>query len=214
MATSKDFSVESLSFNRNLTKIRTAGVAVLLFVFGMTTPMAVRADQKPITADKTRESQKIHITSDRLESQPKSNLVEFIGNVHVRQGNTTISSDRLKIYYQGGMDGKGKTKGKKGGQESIKKIVAQGNVIIKIDERIAVADRAQYSPGTGDIILTGKNAKISEGANFVAGERITFNRHSNRITVQRSGKKRVEAVLFSETVSPGSITGGDKTKKQ
>jgi lipopolysaccharide export system protein LptA len=210
--------VESLSFSRNLTKIKTVGVAVLLLFFGMTVPAAVRGDQKPITADKTRESQKIHITSDRLESQPKSNLVEFIGNVRVRQGNTTISSDRLKIYYQGGMDGKrstkGKTKGKKGGQESIKKIVAQGNVIIKIDDRIAVADRAQYSPGTGEIILTGKNAKISEGANFVSGEKITFNRNSNRITVQRSGNKRVEAVFFSETVSPGGITGGDKTKKQ
>ena len=214
MATSRDFSVESLSFNRNLTKIKTVGVAVLLFVFGMTMPAAVRGDQKPITADKAKESQKIHITSDRLESQPKNNLVEFIGNVRVRQGNTTISSDRLKIYYQGGMDGKRSAKGKKGGQESIKKIVAQGNVIIKIDDRIAVADRAQYSPGTGEIILTGKSAKISEGANFVSGEKITFNRHSNRITVQRSGNKRVEAVFFSETVSPGGITGGGKTKKQ
>ncbi len=208
--------MESLSFNRNLTKIKTVAVAIAVLVLGVTVPMAARGDQKPITADKTRESQKIHITSDRLESQPKKNLVEFIGNVRVRQANTTISSDRLKIYYQGGMEGQGKakSKGKKSGQESIKKIVAMGNVIIKIDERIAVADKAEYTPGTGDIILTGKNAKISEGANFVAGEKITFNRNSNRITVQRSGNQRVEAVFFSETVGPGSITGSGKANKQ
>ena len=113
-----------------MTKIKTAAVGVLLLFFVMAMPGVVGADQKPITADKTKESQKIHITSDRLESQPKQNLVEFIGNVHVRQANTTISSDRLKIYYQGGMDAKGQKKGKKGGEESIKKIVAQGNVII------------------------------------------------------------------------------------
>ncbi len=207
----------SSSFDRNLTKIKTAAAGALLLLLAMAMPAAVGADQKPITADKTREAQKIHITSDRLESQPKQNLVEFIGNVHVRQGNTTISSDRLKIYYQGGMDtpGKSKKRGQKnGGQESIKKIVAQGNVIIKIDERIAVADKAQYTPGTGEIILTGKHAKISEGANFVAGEKITFNRRSNRITVQRRGKQRVEAVFFSETVDPAGITGGDEKKKQ
>ena len=136
----------------------------------------------------------------------------------MRQANTTISSDRLKIYYQGGMDAKGKKKekkkGKKAGEESIKKIVALGNVIIKIDDRIAVAEKAQYTPGTGEIILSGKNAKISEGANFVSGEKITFNRHSNRITVQRSGKGRVEAVFFSDTVSPAGITGDGKAKKQ
>jgi len=209
--------VASSSFDRNLTKIKTVAAGMLLLL-AVAMPAAVGADQKPITADKTREAQKIHITSDRLESQPNNNLVEFIGNVHVRQGNTTISSDRLKIYYQGGIDTAGKSKTKKGkkggGEESIKKIVAQGNVIIKIDERIAVADKAQYTPGTGEIILTGKHAKITEGANFVSGEKITFNRRSNRITVQRSGKQRVEAVFFSETVDPAGITGGGKKKKQ
>lgn len=211
--------MKSLSFSLYLTKIKivVAATAVLL-VLCMAVPLAALGDQKPITADKTKESQKIHITSDRLESQPNDNMVEFIGNVRAKQQNTTISSDRLKIYYQGGMNGKG---GVKGGEDGIKKIIAQGNVIIKIDDRIAVADRAQYSPGSGDIILTGKNAKISEGANFVAGEKITFNRNSNRITVQRSGNKRVEAVFFSEAVNApntttggkGKITGG-KIKKQ
>ena len=202
--------MESLSFNRNLTKIKTVAVAASLFFIVAAAVGSARADQKPITAGRSGESQKIHITSDRLESQPNKNLVEFIGNVRVRQANTTITSDRLKIYYQAAKGGKGK----KGGEESIKKIVALGNVIIKIDDRIAVADKAQYAPGTGDIILTGKNAKISEGANFVSGEKITFNRHSNRITVQRSGNQRVEAVFFSETVSPGGLITDGKAKKQ
>ena len=198
--------MESLNFNLKWTKIKTvAAAAVMLLVFCMVLPTTALGDQKPITADKSRDSQKIHITSDRLESQPNDNMVEFIGNVRAKQENTNISSDSLKIYYRGGMGGKG-------GEDAINKIVAQGNVIIKIDDRIAVADRAEYSPKSGSIILTGKGAKISQGANFVAGEKITFNRNTNRVTVQRTGNKRVEAVFFSESAGPKEAKTGNTGK--
>ncbi len=173
-------------------------------------PPAARGDEKPLTPDGLTGANKIHITSDRLESLPNQNVAEFIGNVRVTQGQTIITSDRLKIYYR---DSLGSKKKVKSGENAIRKIIARGHVIIKIDGRIAVADQAEYQPESGIVILTGKNSKISQGANFVAGEKITYYRKSSRITVQRSGNKRVEAVFFSNGQNPVLPAKGTPKKK-
>lgn len=205
---SKDISVANLSCNPKWAKIVAGvlcGIALLLI------PPAVMGDEKPLTPDGLTGANKIHITSDRLESMPNQNVAEFIGNVRVTQGKTIITSDRLKIYYRESLASK---KGAKGGEDTIKKIIARGHVIIKIDGRIAVADQAVYQPSSGVVILTGKNSKISQGASFVAGEKITYYRKSGRITVQRSGNKRVEAVFFSEGQNPVLPVNGSKKKKK
>ncbi|MCG7754900.1 LptA/OstA family protein, partial [Flavihumibacter cheonanensis] len=86
----------------------------------------------PVTAD--RPDPRIHITADRLISHPSENQAEFIGQVLVRQGETQITADRLKIHFSGTSAAPDAS-----AAQSLEKLVATGNVEIKFDNRLAVA---------------------------------------------------------------------------
>ena len=141
------------------------------------------------------ENKKIYITADSLIADSEARCAEFIGNVRAVQEDTVIIADRLKIFYKKVEDS---NKGLTSSEESIEKIVSSGNVKINFDDQVAVAQHAVYTSKTGVIVLTGPNAKITSGTNFVSGEKITLYRSEDRITVESGKKKRVEAVFYSE----------------
>ena len=159
------------------------------------------ADDKPVAASGAdKETEKIHITSDSLVTDNNASYAEFIGHVNAAQGTTLITSDRLRIYYSSS----GSEKEKKiTSQDSVKKILAIGNVTIRFDNKVAVTEQAEYTTDTGIIILTGANSRVTSGSNYVSGEKITLYRNQDKVTVERSKNKRVEAVFYP----------GDKTKQ-
>ena len=142
-----------------------------------------------------KENKKIHITSDRLIADNEAMLAEFIGNVVAIRGTDVITADRLKIFYKKGVDKKEKPAA---GEEMIKKIVANGNVVIKFDDKVARAQQAVYTAETGIIVLTGPNSKVTSGNNFISGEKITMYRSDDRMIVESGKEKRVEAVFYSK----------------
>ena len=141
-----------------------------------------------------KEKKKIYITADKLIADSEARCAEFIGNVKAVQEDTVIIADRLKIFYKKVDDS---NQGLTSSEESIEKIVSSGNVKINFDGKVAVAQHAVYTNETGVIVLTGTNSKITSGTNFVSGEKITLYRIEDRITVESSKKKRVEAVFYS-----------------
>ncbi len=152
------------------------------------------SDDKPLAASGAdKESEKIHITSDSLITDNNASYAEFVGNVQAAQGTTLITSDRLRIYY--GSSGSSKDK-KITSQDSVKKIMAIGNVTIRFDNRVAVTEQAEYTTETGVIVLTGANSRVTSGSNYVSGEKITLYRNQDKVTVERSKEKRVEAVFY------------------
>ena len=136
----------------------------------------------------------IHITSDRLAADNKAGYAEFIGNVKATQGDTVITSDKLKIFYKKNIANKGPLSVN---EESIHKIVADGNVEIKFDNRVATAHQAVYNTETMVLVLSGNNSKIISEKDSISGEKITFYRTDGRINVESGNKKRVEAVFYS-----------------
>lgn len=155
----------------------------------------VFADDKPLAASGAdKEAEKIHITSDSLVTDNNASYAEFIGNVNAAQGTTLITSDRLRIYYSS--SGSEKDKKKITSQDSVKKILAIGNVTIRFDNKVAITEQAEYTTDTGVIILTGANSRVTSGSNYVAGEKITLYRNQDKVTVERSKEKRVEAVFY------------------
>ncbi len=159
------------------------------------TPAWVWADDIPLNTESKTETDKIHITSNSLVTDSEANFAEFIGDVVAKQGDTVITGDKLKIFYKNIADGG--SEGVEAGGSSVEKMVARGNVTIRMDNRLGEADKAEYFRDTGVIILTGKNAKISSGNNTVSGNKITIYRETNNMTVEHDGDKRVEAFLFS-----------------
>lgn len=139
------------------------------------------------------EGNKIHITAERLISDSANNNAEFVGNVRAHQGNTVITADSLKLFF----GGESKTKDASPAQ-SLEKLVATGNVEIKFDNRLAVAQQAVYITAQRVLTLTGPEAMVTSGDNTISGETITFYRDSGRFTVEGGTDGRVKAVILPE----------------
>lgn len=146
---------------------------------------------KPETTE--QEARKIHISAQRLISDSTNNNAEFIGNVRANQGDTTIAADSLKIFLSGKSEG-----GDASPAQSLEKLVATGNVEIKFDNRLAVAQQAVYITAQRVMILTGPGAKITSGENTITGETITFYRADGRFTVEGGSNGRVTAVILPD----------------
>jgi lipopolysaccharide export system protein LptA len=167
-------------------------IVTLLLLCQPTSWVAAGTDSPQRTTDDP-EAAKIHITAQRLVSDTAHNKAEFIGNVRAYQGETTITADRLKIIFGGKSDPANASPA-----QSLEKLVATGNVEIKFDNRLAVAQQAVYITAQRVLTLTGPGASVTSGENTISGETITFYRDDGRFTVEGGPVGRVKAVILPE----------------
>ena len=163
----------------------------------ISTPM-VNGDEQPLYRDIQSDDNKIHIKSDMLVASSDKNLAEFKGHVRATRGNMVITCERLKLFFKQGTIAES---GSNPSNNSIERIVAKENVKIRMDDRLAFADHAEYTLSSGDIILTGDPVKVSSGNTFITGHKITLS-SDGRINVQPTPGKQVEAVLYPENKTP------------
>ncbi len=171
-------------------------VPTLLFCLVLSPPLIPHgaADTKPPSGETAdSETQKVHISADRLISNTADNNAEFIGNVIARQGETQITADSLKIFFSSRSES-----GPASPDQSLKKLVATGNVEINFDNRLAVARQAVYITAQRMLILNGPGAMVTSGDNTITGETITFYRADGRFTVEGGSSGRVKAVILPE----------------
>jgi outer membrane protein assembly factor BamD len=125
--------------------------------------------------------QPIDITSDRVETYSKENLIIFKGNVMARQKDILIYSDSLEaVVFE---DGKG-----------IEKVVAGGNVKIQQGLRVASCQKAVFYNLDQKVVLTG-DPKVWEGGNMVSGDEIVFDIEQNRVEVKGGSGGRGKAKI-------------------
>jgi len=122
---------------------------------------------QPLGLDK---GEPIDITSDRVESYSKENLIFFKGNVTARQKDVVIYADDVEAVVT--ESGKG-----------IEKVIAGGNVKIQQGLRVAICQKAVFYNLDQKIVLTG-DPKVWEGGNMVSGEEIIFDIEQNRVEVK------------------------------
>jgi outer membrane protein assembly factor BamD len=124
-------------------------------------------------------SQPIDITSDRVETYSKKNLVIFKGNVIARQKDVVIYADLLEAVMMG--EGKG-----------IEKVTATGNVKIQQGLRVASCQKAVFYNLDQKVVLTGE-PKVQEGDDMVSGDEIIFDLTQNRFEVKGGANGRGKA---------------------
>ncbi len=136
-------------------------VLIAVFLTG-----ATAGTERP--APKGREP--VVITSKRMKADKLGDKVMFFDDVTLKKEDITLYSDQLIVFYDVS------TKG-------VKEIEALGNVVVRREGRVALANRALYSSREEKIVLTG-DARIIENENQIGGDRITLYIRSDRSVVE------------------------------
>jgi lipopolysaccharide export system protein LptA len=147
-------------------------LAVVLFV-----PVSISA--APVDATQNRGP--IHVTSDRLEADDEAQIVIFSGNAVATQDDVTIHADRLTIKYTGE-------------KREIAQVIADGQVRIVQQEKLATGDKAIYYNQEERVVMTG-SPKVTEGDNSVEGQEITLYLNEKRSVVSGGDGGRVKAIF-------------------
>jgi lipopolysaccharide export system protein LptA len=152
-------------------------------------------ESKTAATENKSEDVPIVITADQLVSNNEEKYAEFIGNVKAAQADFVMTSDTLRIYYEGDLLNKEEKNNQD--DETLKKIVASGDVKIRSDQYNADTENAEYDTKTMIIILSGENSKVFSEKSSITGSKIVLNRKTGRFKVLGGQKKRVEATIFS-----------------
>src|SRR5690242_18877379 len=82
--------------------------------------------------EKKKEAEPIVITSDRMEAEKLGDKVTFSGKVALKKEGMTLNSDLMIVFYDPG-------------SKNIRNIEARGNVVVRKEGRVALANTATYS---------------------------------------------------------------------
>lgn len=120
-----------------------------------------------------RGEQPVNIEADRLDVQELQQTAIFSGNVVVVQGASTLRTNKLTIFYEkGGGDEKAAAAAPQGDVvtgRQIKRLEADGNVIVTSGEQRAIGDRGIFNMASNTAQLIG-NVVVTQGLNILKGD--------------------------------------------
>jgi lipopolysaccharide export system protein LptA len=136
----------------------------------------------------------VQIEAASLEVRDKDKVATFSGNVHVIQGDTDLRSKTLLVFYEDDSPKAGGIKAAQpgpGGSSQIKRLEANGNVLVTQKDQTATGDKGVFDMRTNTITLMG-NVVISQGQNVLRGERLVVDRATG---VSRMEGGRVQGIF-------------------
>jgi lipopolysaccharide export system protein LptA len=149
--------------------------------------------------------QPIRITSTSLEVHDKDHFATFSGNVHVVQGESTLTCKTLVVFYEDSSDAGPTPKAapKKAPQsssnQSIKRLEAKGSVVVTQKDQAtqkdqtATGDNGVFDVKTNTAILTG-NVVVTQGDNVIRGDKL-FMDMTTGVSRVESSRGRVDALI-------------------
>jgi lipopolysaccharide export system protein LptA len=173
--------------------------------------------------------QPIQIEAATLEMRDKKKEATFSGNVKVVQGDTTMTSKTLVVFYESsnapaagapaagtpaaapsanakaaapakGAPMQAATPGP-GGASSIKKLVASGNVVVTQKDQVVTGDSAVFDTKTNLVTMLG-GVVLTQGKNVLRGDRLLVDMTTGVSRVE-SDSGRVQGLFQSSGGQPG-----------
>ncbi len=128
------------------------------------------------------------VTSEHLSVDYARNVGVFERNVLVVDPRITLRADKMTVEF--GATSTITTNGTTNATaRTVRKITAEGGVVIVQAEKKATGDQAVYTADDGKVVLTGK-PQVESPEGTVSGEKITFWRDEKRMVVD-SGSRLV-----------------------
>jgi lipopolysaccharide export system protein LptA len=135
--------------------------------------------------------QPIQIEAASLEMRDKKKEATFSGNVKVVQGDTTMTSKSLVVFYDSGQSGQAPAPGQPGttkaaaksapmqsatpgpgGSSSIRKLEARGSVRVTQKDQVVTGETAVFDTRTNLITMLG-GVVLTQGTSVLRGDRLT-----------------------------------------
>jgi lipopolysaccharide export system protein LptA len=160
--------------------------------------------------------QPVNIKSDALDVRDRSKVATFSGNVHLVQGDTTLRSKTLVVYYDGENAG-GPTVSSPAaaptGSQQIRKMEAKGDVLVTQKDQTATGDSAIYDLKSNTVTLfapSGGFVVLTQGPNIIKGARLVVNLATSVSHVEGGTGGVISIFVPSKADKPGDTKGGDK----
>jgi lipopolysaccharide export system protein LptA len=146
----------------------------------------------------------IEITADRLVLAQGQQLATFYGNVDAVQGDTTLRSDELRVYYTSSEERQAS-----GSDQSVRRLEAEGNVVITQPGETASGRSGVYDVLSRKMMLEG-DVVLTRGQNVVRGDRLDVDLETSVSTVssapasgEQRDQRRVRALFVPEQNQAG-----------
>jgi lipopolysaccharide export system protein LptA len=136
-----------------------------------TTALAQAQQQQPVSALKGHDSNApVDVNADRIEVQDRADRALFVGNVHVKQAELTLDTQRLTVAYSSN------------GGVQIRRLDAAGGVTVHSPSETAKGDFGIYDLDRKLITLIG-NVQLNRDQNRVNGARLVIDLDSGRAVI-------------------------------
>ena len=166
--------------------------------------------------------QPIQIEAASLEMRDKKKEATFSGNVKVVQGDTTMTSKSLVVFYDSGpapaTPAPAAPKGSKsasmqsatpgpGGSSSIRRLEARGSVVVTQKDQVVTGETAIFDPRANLITMAG-GVVLTQCKNVLKGDRLKVDMTTGVSRVE-SDSNKVQG-MFIQGQDCGSGSGGSK----
>jgi lipopolysaccharide export system protein LptA len=125
-------------------------------------------------------SKPIEIIADTLTVDQDKDIALFTGDVEAVQGDMTMTSDLLRVFYSQAADAAAPAGGT---DQSIRRIEAEGNVHLASPNDTAEGDRGVYDVPEAKVRLDG-NVILTRGDSVVKGDSLEMDLNTNISTVR------------------------------
>ena len=166
--------------------------------------------------------QPIQIEAVSLEMRDKKKEATFAGNVKVVQGDTTMTSKTLVVFYESSQSGQAPASGQPaasksapksappmqsttpgpGGASSIKRLEAKGSVRVTQKDQIVTGETAVFDTKTNLITMLG-GVVLTQGGNVLRGDRLLVDMTTGVSRVESDSGKVQGVFITSGQGSPG-----------
>jgi len=161
-------------------------------------------------------NQPVQIEAGALEVRDKDKVATFSGNVKVVQGDTTMRSKALVVFYEQQGQQQPGTQAMKaaapgpGGSSQISRLEATGGVTVNQKDQTATGDKALFDMKANTVTLMG-NVVVSQGQNVMRGDKLVVNLTTGVSQVIAGPSSQVRVLMQSSGSAsdgkPGSSPG-------
>lgn len=227
-----------MSLGRHFSTRRLFGAALFALAAGLAgdaaAQSAVQGVPNAMQGFSQNRDQPIQIEAASLELRDKQKEATFSGDVKVVQGDTTMKSKTLVVFYDGKSGDapaggapakaapapKGQIKAAQpgpGGSSSIRRLEARGNVVVTQKDQVVTGETAVFDTKTNLVTMLGgpSGVVLTQGKNVLKGDKLIVDMTTGTSRVE-STTGRVQGLFQSSGSGPGGggptslIPGGKK----